>query len=83
MTSRLGRNLELVREITGLNPRNDPLFKIKRKLVELDFVEVPAQDKWRVPYLCSLIHARREATHMASDEDVSRLNELIDSLVKN
>ena len=83
MTTQLGRNLELVREITGLNPRNDPLFKIKRKLVELDFVEVPAQDKWRVPYLCSLIHARREATYMASDEDISRLNELIDSWGKN
>jgi hypothetical protein len=46
-------------------------------------VEVPQQDRWRLPYLCSLLAQRREAHSQAMEADEIRLDELIESIVTN
>ena len=52
-------------------------------LCEQEAVEVPPQDRWRIPYLSSLLSQRRVAKNLASEETVDHLTQLIDSLVRN
>ena len=78
-----GKNLQYISEITGLNPWTVPYSGLKTALITEDTVQVPEQDRWRVPYLCSLLRQRGEAHHMAMEEDNQRSTELINSLVAN
>ena len=52
-------------------------------LIAGETVEVPQQDRWRLPYLSSLLSQRREVHNLALEEDEDRLTDLIDSLVAN
>ena len=56
---------------------------MKAALIAGEAAEVPKQDRWRLPFLSSLLSQRREAHNYASEEDEDRLTELIDSLVFN
>ena len=78
-----GKNLYYIAEITGLNPWVVPYSGLQAALIDEDTVQVPEQDRWRVPYLCSLLRQRGEAHHMAMEEEKQRLTELINSLVAN
>ena len=79
----IGKNLALIREMTGLNPWGASLIRIKAALVLQEHVEVPPTDIWRVPYLVSLLSQRNHAYFMAAEEEQSRLSDLINSLVVN
>ena len=77
------RNLQYIVELSGLNPWTDPPRRIQAALVAQETVLVPLQDKWRVPYLCSLLQQRGEAHSLALEEEERILTELISSLVLN
>ena len=69
----------MVKGISQLDPWTCSYGKLKAA----ELVEVPQQDKWRLPYLCSLLAQRREAYVQAMEADEKRIEELIESLVTN
>ena len=83
MQSVTGKNLQLVHDLTNLDPWTTSYGKLKAALVTAEMVEVPQQDKWRLPYLCSLLAQRSEAHSSALEAEETRLDELIHSLVTN
>ena len=52
-------------------------------LIAGEAVEVPLEDRWRLPYLSSLLSQRGEAHNLALEELEDILTKLIDSLVAN
>ena len=78
-----GENLQFVKGISQLDPWTCSYGKLKAALIMAEQVEVPQQDRWRLPYLCSLLTQRREARNQALEEDEKRIYELIESLVTN
>ena len=78
-----GRNLRLIQETVKLNPWNISNNKLKMALISAETVEVSMVDRWRLPYLCTLLSQRREASNNALEEEEKRINELIESLVLN
>ena len=78
-----GQNRNYFAESSGLNPWTVTQARLKAALVAEEVIQVPLQDRWRVPYLHSLLSQRGEAYKLALEEDEKRLSELIDSLVKN
>ena len=75
--------MQHVRVQTALNPWSTSRKKLKDALVAGEAVQVPEQDRWRLPYLSSLLSQRREAHSQALEDEEIRLTKLIDSLVKN
>ena len=78
-----GKNLQLLKDITGMDPWTTSNGRLKEALVGAELVEVPERDRWRLPYLGSLLAQRGEANYSAMEEDVTRLGQLISSLVTN
>ena len=78
-----GRNLRLVQEAPNSDPWTTSTNKLRRALISSEMVEVPIMDRWRLPYLRSLISQRREANSLAMEAEETRLEELIESLVFN
>ena len=78
-----GRNLRLVQETANLDPWTNSTNNLRRALISSEMVEVPIMDRWRLPYLRSLISQRREANSLAMEAEETRLEELIESLVFN
>ena len=81
--STTGKNLKLIKEETDLNPWSCSPSKLKTALIEREWVDVPPIDRWRLPYLCTLLAKKREAFTMAMEEEENRLSRLIASLVIN
>ena len=77
------KNIQLIKEMTNLDPRTTSNMKMKQALVAAEIVEVPEVDKWRLPYLCSLLAKRGIAHSLAIETDVLELGQMIDSLVTN
>ena len=77
------KNLQYIAEVSGLNPWNASPAKLKAALAAEESIMVPQQDRWRVPYLCSLLSQRGEAHNLALEEEEEQFTELIDSLVRN
>ena len=75
-----GANLHFLTEMTGLDPWQCSPKDVKAVMAE-KLVELPDQDKWRVPYLGRLLEERRESFH--NMEDTNENTELIDSLCIN
>ena len=78
-----GSNLALVRDLTKLDPWVEPRGTLVAALEKADRRDVPEQDRWRLPCLEKLLAARLQAHHAADEEEVKRLQELINSLVIN
>ena len=78
-----GKNLRLIEETVNLDPWTTSSSKLRNALIIEETVLVPAMDRWRLPYLCSLLSQRREAQNQAMEEEETRFDELIDSLVIN
>ena len=78
-----GSNLRLIQETVKLNPWNISNTNLKVALISAETVEVPMVDRWRLPYLCTLLSQRREASNNALEEEEKRIDELIESLVLN
>jgi hypothetical protein len=60
-SSLTGKNLRLVHEVTQLNPWTTSYDRLKVALEEEELVGVPMIDRWRPPYLRSLLCQMREA----------------------
>ena len=54
---------------------------MKTALHNRELVEVPAQDTWRIEYLCSLLRKHQDAVSLAMEDTAKQLQDLIDSLV--
>ena len=78
-----GKNLRLVQELSSLDPWSATKGNLRESLTLAEIVEVPIMDRWRLPYLSSLLAQRREAHQLALEQETSRLNDLINSLVRN
>ena len=78
-----GKNLWLVQELSNLNPWTATSRRLKTALQTEELVDVPVPDRWRLPYLSSLLRQRGEAHYLAMEEEEQRLDELINSLVIN
>ena len=50
-----GRNLMLIQDIVNLSPWNISNTKLKEALISAETVEVPMVDRWRLPYLSTLL----------------------------
>ena len=75
-----GRNIQFIREETGLDPITTLSSRIKSVLCG-NLVETPARDRWRIGYLCKLLQERGQAYY--NGEDYEHLTVLIDSLCTN
>ena len=73
----------MVQETSKLDPWTTGYSRLKKALIAAEVVEVPLVDRWRLPYLCSLLAQRREANSMVMEAEEDRLEELINSLVMN
>ena len=76
-----GRNLELIREPTTLNPWIAKSKYVKTDVQCEELIQVLPEDKWRLRYLPTLLNQRREFHIMVMEEDDESTNELIRSLV--
>ena len=83
MQSVTGKNLNLIKEMTTLDPWLTSKGRLKAALQEQELVAIPEIDKWRLPYLCSLLSQRSNAHFLAFEAEESRLTDLINSLVIN
>ena len=54
---------------------------MKKALHNREQVEVPAQDTWRIEYLCSLLRKHQDAVSLAMEDTAKQLQEFMDSLV--
>ena len=77
------KNIQLIKELTNLDPRNTSSMKMKKALVAAETVAVPEVDSWRLPYLRTLLAQRGIAHSLAIETDAMELGQLIDSLVIN
>ena len=73
----------MIQDITKLNIWTAKQVEVKDALALEETVEVPAQDQWRIPYLCKLLSDRSQAYFEGRDEDVNTLTMYIDSLAIN
>ena len=78
-----GRNLRLIHDLSLLNPWTAKLGHIRQALILSELVEVPEMDRWRLPYLCSLLTKRREMRTLALENEENYISDLISSLVRN
>ena len=81
--SSLGKNIKIIRDLTGLDPWTAPKQQL-RSALELGLqTTVPEVDFWRTKYLANLLAERSEAHYRADEEEVCRLSSLVESLVTN
>ena len=78
-----GKNLQYIQEEAGLSPWTTSKSRLRDALAAEELVDVPPQDRWRLPYLNSLLCQRREAINLALEDEEDRLSSLIDSLLAN
>ena len=78
-----GKNLTLLKELSNLNPWVTKQCQLRSALIAAEMVEVPLVDQWRLSYLLSLLSQKTQAHSLVLEEQESRLEELINSLVRN
>ena len=78
-----GKNLRFVQDLSQLDPWTTSCGRLKEALIAEELVEVPLLDRWRLPYLCTLLSQRRQAHNLALEDEENRLEDLINSLVIN
>ena len=78
-----GKNLTLLKEVSSLNPWTTKQCQLRNALIAAELVEVPFVDQWRLPYLWSLLAQKSQANSSVLEKQESRLEGLINSLVRN
>ena len=78
------RNLSLLETTTGGQTWATPSGKIREELAKRE-TDAPMVDAWRIPYLGRLLEERDTLSYMGEehDEQMERVQELIDSLCSN
>ena len=83
LRSSLGSNLELIRKESGLDPWTCSKAKLTEALIQAEEVPIPEEDLWRIPYLWRLLEERLQFYYCGDTKEERRVQELIDSLVRN
>ena len=78
-----GKNLRFLHDLSHLDPWSTSKGKLRGALTLAEVVEVPVRDRWRLPYLSSLLAQRRRAYELVLEAETSILDDIINSLVKN
>ena len=78
-----GKNLRFLHDLSHLDPWSTSKGKLRGALTLAEVVEVPIRDRWRLPYLSSLLAQRRRAYELVLEAETSILDDLINSLVRN
>ena len=75
------KNLEFVTRQSEVDVMTVSPAKVKQALHKNLTVEIPEQEEWKIKYLGSLLRQREEAKLYVQEDKLSRLQELIDSLI--
>ena len=75
-----GSNVQLVMATSGCDVWSDSPGKVRASLLEDEAVVVENCDKWRIPYLGTLLEHRQEWQYLGSDDEVENIQNLLDSL---
>ena len=81
--SSVGINLALLRRETGLDPWLASPSQLKAALLSSSMVEVPDQDRRRIPYSDRLLEEGMGAYYKGDEEEVKRVQSLLGSLCIN
>ena len=83
LRSTTGRNLRLVQDLSWLDPWETSSAKLENELIRKFKVDVPPTDKWRAPYLASLLEKRQRYYYQGDIENMKTVSVLINSLCIN
>ena len=83
LSSNVGANLALVREVAGLDPWSAGKKELMAALEVADRAPVPQQDSWRVQALQKLLNARLTAHFSEDTAEETQLQSFIKSIVIN
>ena len=83
MRTTTGRNLNLLRELSGLDPWVFGGARIKEELVKVEEVAVADADQWRLIYLRKLLEQRQIIHYEGDKAGEESMSELINSLCIN
>ena len=78
-----GRNLKLVHDLSGLDPWETSSAKLREELIRKLEIDVPPTDKWRAPYLATLLKQRQMFYYQGDSESMKTISVLINSLCIN
>ena len=81
LRSNIGRNLDAIRQETGLDPWSFGNARIKDELRNFHESSVPEQDEWKIGYARKLLSQRQIAFYHGNKEIFDYTNELLHSLV--
>ena len=76
------KNIKFVENQSGTDIWTVSPAKLKQELHNHMFVDIPPLDEWKISYLSSLLRQREEAKHLVLVNKLTKLQDLIDSLVK-
>ena len=83
LKSCVGRNLGLIRDMSGKDPWVDTPSTIRSALLEAETVDIPILDQYRVKYLGLLLEQRMEWHYLGAELEKEGVQQLIDSLGAN
>ena len=75
--------MALLKQECGLDPFMFSKSRVKEELVKLETVEVPEQDRWRLPYFCTLMEEKYSAYNLGNEKKYNDVCEVIIALVMN
>ena len=76
------KNIKFIQELAGMDILAACPHNVKEALHERLLVPIPFQGGWKLSYLSSLLRQLQEAKLMAQVDQVTRLLDLINSLVQ-
>ena len=76
------KNIKLVEGVSETNLWTVGQSKLKKELHSNQLVDIPIRDKWRLIYLSSLLRQHQEASLHVQEDQMTRIQELINSLVQ-
>ena len=82
MQTTAAKNIKFVETQSGTDLWTVVPGKLKQALHSNQVVDIPRQDEWMVSYLGSLLRQLMEAKYQVQEERTTRIQDLIDSLVR-
>ena len=78
-----GSNLRLLANASGLCPWQSGQLKFREAVTANELVEVMEVDRWRIPLLDKLLSQRQTMYYTGEEEELTRIDDLINSLCIN
>ena len=78
-----GANLRLLANTSGLCPWQYGQFAFRDSVTTNELVQVMEVDKWRIPLLDKLLSQRQTMYYTGEEEELTRIDDLINSLCIN